>query len=273
MPVTIPARRPSRTRLGTGVSLDVAETGDAAGPPVVLLHGITDSRRSWDPVLPELDPGIRAIAVSQRGHGDSERPASGYRTRDLADDVPALLDALHVERAVVVGHSMGSTVARRVAVDHPHRVQALVLVASFASYADKPEIGELASALDTFPPDRLDPGFVRAFQAGTFVRPVPPGLLETVVGESLKVPTRVFRAALAGNLEDDVSGDLGRIRCPTLVVWGDRDPYCPRRDQDAIVRAIPGARLSVYAGTAHCPHWEEPARFARDLGAVVAVVS
>jgi predicted ATPase len=92
----------------------------------------------------------------------------------------------------------------------------------------------------------------------------------TIVAESCKLPVRVFTDALAGLVEDDAFADLGRITAPTLVAWGDRDAYCPRADQDAIVAGIPGARLSVYAGVGHSPHWEQPARFARELAQFVA---
>src|SRR5262249_32090803 len=138
------------------------------------------------------------------GQGDSERPASGYGTRDLGDDIRALLDTLQIESAVVVGHSMGSTVARRFAADRPDPTRALTLVDSFASFADNPVIGELTAAVATLT-DPIDPGFVREFQESTFARPIPEAFLELVIPESRKVPVRVFRDALPGLVEDDVS--------------------------------------------------------------------
>jgi pimeloyl-ACP methyl ester carboxylesterase len=95
----------SRVTLGTGITLSYAAAGDAAGPCVVFLPGPTDSWRSYEPVLQQLPRSIRALAVSQRGHGDSDTPPNGYRVEDFAGDVPALLDALGVERAVLAGHS------------------------------------------------------------------------------------------------------------------------------------------------------------------------
>jgi pimeloyl-ACP methyl ester carboxylesterase len=251
------------------VTLDVLEVGDPSGTPVVFLHGITDSWRSFALTVPELPDNIRTIAISQRGHGDSERPAAGYRTRDFADDVHALLDTLGIEGAVVVGHSMGSTVARRFAVDHPDRIRGLVIASSFDTFAGKPEVSELSGALEILT-DPIDADFVRGFQESTIAQPVRPSFFETVVSESCKVPVRVFRGALAGLVEDDVSGDLGQISAPTLVVWGDQDAYCSRADQDGLLAAIPNARLSVYAGTGHAPQWEQPARFARELAEFIA---
>jgi non-heme chloroperoxidase len=246
------------------VSLNVHVQGDRSGVPVVFLHGLSDSRRSWDLVLPRLPASLRAIAVSQRGHGNSERPLTGYRMRDLASDVVELLDSLAIERAVIVGHSMGSTVARRFASDHPERTLGLVLVASFAAFAGNPAVEEL-SGIAAELEDPLDPGFVREFQESTLGQPIAAAFLELLIDESCKVPAGVFRKALAGLLGDDVADDLAGIGARTLVVWGDRDAYCPREDQAAITSAIPGAELSVFEGSGHAPHWEQPERFAEEL--------
>ena len=122
---------PSKVVLTSGLALSVATRGgDGSGPVVVLLPGPTDSWRSYEAVLERLPTAIDAIAVSPRGHGDSDKPATGYRVEDLAGDVPLLLDALGLERAVLAGHSGSCLVARRVALDHPHRVAGLVLEAS-----------------------------------------------------------------------------------------------------------------------------------------------
>ena len=251
------------------VSLNVHTQGDLGGVPVVLLHGLSDSRRSWDLVLPHLPATLRAIAVSQRGHGDSERPPTGYRTRDFAGDVVELLDSLAIERAVVVGHSLGSTVARRFAADCPGRTRGLVLVGSFARFSGNPAVADLAAVAGELT-DPLDPGFVREFQESTLAQPIAEPFLQRLVDESCKVPARVFRQSLAGLIDDDVADDLGRVEAPALVVWGDRDAYCPRDDQDEIASEIAGARVVAIDGAGHAPHWEQPERFARELAAFAA---
>jgi pimeloyl-ACP methyl ester carboxylesterase len=85
------------------------------------------------------------------------------------------------------------------------------------------------------------------------------------VGESLKVPARVWRAAFAGFLHDDLTPELGRIAAPTLIIWGDQDGCCSRAMQNALVSGIPQPQLVVYAGAGHATHWEEPRRVAADL--------
>lgn len=247
------------------VRLRYAEQGDPEGVPVILLHGVTDSWRSFEPVLPHLPASIRALALTQRGHGDADRPAAGYRTRDFAGDVAAFAAALGLGPAVVVGHSMGATNAQRFAIDHPERVLGLVLAGSFAAYRGNPVIEEFWESGVSRLVDPIEPGFVREFQESTLAHPVSPAFLDAVVQESLKVPARVWRAAFEGFLEDDVAGELGRIRAPTLLAWGTRDTFCSRRDQEALRTAIAGARLVAYEGAGHALHWEEPERFARDL--------
>lgn len=250
--------------LPTGVTLQYVEQGDAAGVPVLLLHGLSDSWYSYERVLPHLPDSIRAFALTLRGHGDSSRPEAGYRFQDYAADVATFMDALGVEAAVVVGHSLGSAVAQRFAVDYPDRVRGLVLIAAFASLPKSPVPRELSEVVATMQ-DPVDPGFVREFQESTLAQPVPQAFFETIVQESLKLPTDVWRAAVAGVLQGDFSEALGAIRAPTLLVWGDADGMVPGTDQDALTAAIAGSRLVVYAGAGHGLHWEEPERFASDL--------
>ena len=251
------------------LTLPYVEQGDPTGVPVVLLHGVTDSWRSYEPVLPYLPPSVHAFALTQRGHGDADRPA-GYRTRDFAADIAAFVGTLGLGRVVIVGHSMGATNGQRFAIDHPERTLALVLAASFPSYRDNPVVTELwESGMSTLT-DPIDPAFVREFQESTLARPVSPAFLDTVVAESLKVPARVWRAAFAGFLEDDCLDDLGKISAPTLLLWGTRDALCSRGDEDALLQAIPGSRLVAYEGAGHALHWEEPERFAADVAAFAA---
>ena len=103
------------------VRLCYAEQGDSSGVPIVFLHGATDSWRSFERVLPHLPESIRAFAVTQRGHGDSSRPATGYCPRDFAADLAAFMDALNLKTAIVAGHCMGGLVAQRFALDYPSR--------------------------------------------------------------------------------------------------------------------------------------------------------
>jgi len=251
---------PGRTRL------EYVEQGNSEGFPVVFLHGVTDSWRSWELVLPHLPPWIRALALSQRGHGESDRPAD-YRARDFAEDIAAFGDALGLDRFLLVGHSMGATNAQRFAIDHPDRVRGLILVASFAGFSDNPVTEEFWSSELARLEDPIPEALARGFQLGTLARRVPDEYLDAVVAESRKVPARVWRACFAAFREDECTSELGRIRAPTLLIWGDRDAFARRSDQDALLAAIEGSRLAVYAGAGHAVHWEEPRRFADEVAA------
>src|SRR5215471_19674142 len=91
----------SRVTLGSGLTLSSAQQGDAVDPALVLLPGPTDSWRSYQPILDRLPGETYAVSVSQRGHGDSDKPQSGYRVEDFAEDVVPLLDARGIERAIL----------------------------------------------------------------------------------------------------------------------------------------------------------------------------
>jgi pimeloyl-ACP methyl ester carboxylesterase len=243
--------------------LEYVEQG--SGLPVVFLHGYTDSWRSFGSLLPHLPRTLRAIALSQRGHGDSYRPAAGYRARHFAGDVAAFLDSLGIVRAVIVGHSMGAHVAQRFAIENPHRTLGLVLIGGYATMRSNPAVRELWASTISRLGDPLDSAFVTEFQQSTLAQPVPPGWLDMVVRESLKVPARVWRETCEGFLQDDASGELGEIAAATLILWGDRDAICSRADQDALSAGIARSRVKVYPNAGHGLHWEEPERVAADL--------
>jgi pimeloyl-ACP methyl ester carboxylesterase len=257
--------RLTRVRLSTGVELEVAESGPANGRPVLFLHGYTDSWFSYSPILGRLSPDIRAIVPTQRGHGESDKPTCCYRIDDFASDAIALLDELGVEHASVVGHSMGSFVAQRIAIDHPDRVDRLVLIGAGPT-GNVAAVREFAAAVRTLP-DTVPLDFRREFQGSTAFEPLPEAFLRAVVEESGKLPGPLWREAMDGILAFDATGELGRIRGSTLIVWGEHDLLMLRADQDALLRGIPRARLVAYPDMAHCPNWEQPERFAADLNA------
>ena len=140
------------------------------------------------------------------------------------------MDALGLESAVVVGHSMGSMVAQRFVVDHPDRVSALVLIGAFSTLFQDPGLTDFyrISHCAAHRSDRSV--FAREWQLSTLARAMPEDLLDTVVAETLKVPARVWHAAFKGFLETpDFSDDLAGVTVPTLIEWGDQDTYALAR--------------------------------------------
>jgi len=254
--------------LPNGLRLQYVEQGDPEGPAVLLLHGYTDSWRSWERLLPVLPPHWRVLALTQRGHGDADRPRD-YAVHDMADDAAAFLDAVGVKEALVVGHSMGATVAECLAIRHPGRVAGLALLGAFATFAGNAEIQALWAEDVVELSDPIDPAFVRAFQQGTLARPVPAPFFEAMVAESLKLPARVWRGALAGQIRCELAPKRARITCATLLIWGECDALVPRSDQETLLAEIRDARLQVLPGSGHAPHWEVPAAVAALLARFV----
>ena len=125
------------------IKLQYVEQGDFLGIPLILLHGYTDSWYTFERVLPYIPKSIRTFALTQRGHGDSSRPAAGYRSSDFAMDLAEFMDVLRLKKAAIVGGSSGGIVARRFAIDHPNRTLGLILAGSPLTFQDKPGVLEL----------------------------------------------------------------------------------------------------------------------------------
>ncbi len=252
--------------LSTGVSLPFVATGPSSATPVLLLHAWGESRRAFDRLLPLLPRTIRAIAMDQRGHGDADKPTAGYSLENFAADIEAFLDAVGVSRAVLLGSSSGGYVAQQVAVTRPHRVAGLFLVGSPRSLQERPSFADEVDQLT----DPLDPAWVRE-SLTWFPRfhEVPQWYIDDRVRDGLRMPARVWRAALNGLLTARPPTETGTITAPTLIVWGDRDELLPRQHQQALAAAIPGSRLVIYQETGHLVLWEEPERLASDLATFV----
>jgi pimeloyl-ACP methyl ester carboxylesterase len=258
-----PTLRFSDIRLKTGVRLRYAEQGNPSGPTVIMLHGYSDSWFSYSRILPLMDAKYHIYVLDQRGHGDSDRPASGYTFPDFAADVLAFMDAKGLKEAAIVGHSMGSFIAQYVAAAAPERITRLVLVGS-ATTVRNDVVFELQRAVNQLN-DPIPSKFVREFQTGILFQPVPDEFINRVIKESLKLPAHVWRAVMEGMLASDASARLSRIKARTLIIWGDQETIFSRAEQDALTSAIPNAVLKVYPKTGHGPNWERPEQFAKDL--------
>ena len=251
-------------RLSTGVSVQYVEQGDVNGTPVIFLHGITDSWHSFELVLPELPQFMHAFAISQRGHGDSERPESGYTMKDFSNDIAAFIQEFKLGKAILVGHSMSGLIVQQFALDHPELVKAIVIIDSAPSFKNAPGMPEFVKQVGQLT-DPIDPVFADEFQKSTLANPIDPAYYNTVVNEGLKVPARVWIAAFDGIMRADYVKRLKHINVPVLILWGDKDNFCLREDQDVFVRGIKQSQFIIYQGTGHALHWEQPRQFAADL--------
>ena len=234
-------------QLPYGVQLPYIEQGDPSKVSIVFLHGYTGSLREFEPVFDHLPGSVHAIAVT------------------LSSDVYAFMQSKGIRKALIVGHSMGSAVAQRLAIDYPDKVLGLVLAGASVTLPGDPKVQAILDSTISELVDPIDPSFVRQFLTSMRVKPIPDELFEIVVQEALKVPARVWIQAFEGRLLEKIGEELDSIHCPSLLIWGDLDHRSLESDQDALLDAIPDSFLSVYQGAGHLLHLEEPSRFALDV--------
>jgi non-heme chloroperoxidase len=249
--------------LATGVTMNYLEQGDEAGEAMILLHGYTDSWNSYAPVLPLLSRAHRVFALDQRGHGDSSKASCCYIMNNFVADMIAFMDAKKIDRATVVGHSMGSMLAQLVAIQYPERLSRLILLGAMVVGSNEGVV-ELNEVVQTLV-DPIDPAFVAEFQKSTLYGEVPPEFLEKVIAESLKAPAHVWRQTLASFIGQDTTKDLAKISAPSLILWGEQDLFFPRSEQELLSSLIPDATWFTYEETGHALHWEQPERSAADI--------
>jgi pimeloyl-ACP methyl ester carboxylesterase len=254
-------------QLPTGVQLQYIRRGDLSAIPIVFLHGFTGSWREFEPILEYLPEDLHAIAITLRGHGEASHPETGYGLSHFSADVEQLLKALEIDEVVIVGHSMGSAIAQRFALDNSGTTLGLVLVSAVYPRPGDPNLQAYFDSTVSKLEDPIDPEYVRQFLAIMRVKPIPEELFEIGVQEALRVPARVWMQAFEGRLKDRMAEEFDRIQCPTLLIWGDRDHRSLEEDQDALLREIRGSQLRVYPGCGHLVHIEEPRRFALDIAA------
>jgi len=244
-------------------------SGSGSGSTVVLVHGIASSLYTWKDVLPGLSRSHDVIAVDLPGFGTSDLPAD-LSFLDLPASVVGLMDRLGIERAALVGHSMGGAVAAVVAAENPGRVRGLVLVdaAGFnLEPEDQPAMVRLVTSplvplLARLPGKRLlvERSLREVFHDDRYVT-------EERVAEYLAATLRPGSVPAMRSLMLSLAGRTGfvrdrlpRIQTPTLVVWGREDRWVPLADADRFVEAIPGARKVVFDACGHMPQEERPRR-------------
>jgi 2-hydroxymuconate-semialdehyde hydrolase len=253
--------------------LDIAYRRAGAGQPVLLLHGIPTSSRLWDAVGAELAADHDVVAPDLVGFGESAKPDD----RDVsmaaqARLVPALLDALGLDRVLLVGHDIGGAVAQWVAVDAPERVAGLVLIDS-VSFDSWPILRMRALRILAPPFARRWPGpWFRWFER-SMRRYVP----DAAGREGLAASLAAWSADSAGaeafmrnaramdpRITEEVALRLGEVAVPAHLVWGEGDPFQKVKWAPRLRAAIPGATLTVLDGGHFLP-WELPSEVTREI--------
>jgi pimeloyl-ACP methyl ester carboxylesterase len=261
-----------------GISVYVEEAGEGE-PVLLLLHGFGASVFSWREVIQPLSEESRVVAFDRPGFGLTERPVRGqwlgespYGAEGQAALTVALMDASGIQEAVLVGHSAGAVVAALVALEHPERVTALVLVAP-AILTSGGGPGWLRPLLAIPQVDHLGPlivrGFVGRLESVLDQSWYDPSLLTDDVREGYKLTLQVegwdrgLWEILRAPQPKDLAGRLGEIEMPTLVICGEGDSIVPMADSAAVAEAVPGARFARIEQAGHLPHEEQPGDFVK----------
>jgi pimeloyl-ACP methyl ester carboxylesterase len=247
-------------------TLAYVDLGRPDGTPVVLIHGYTDSARDWVPLIPYLSKSLRLIVVDIRGHGGSGKPECCYTRFDFAYDLKLLLDALHIGRADIVGHSLGSIIAQTFAEAWPERTRRVVLISSSgghkAGVPPPPPKFDFKAAIRALkePIDPESPFMIEWWASPT---PVDADFLRRQRRDAAAIPLQVWLAVLDQALIDtDLQRTLPSLKAPTLLIWGSQDPLMEEEVRQTLIAALPQAEVKVFAGLGHNPFWEQPAQCA-----------
>lgn len=246
--------------------LRIAYSVEGSGDETILLvMGLGARSADWGREFPALlSEKYRVVRFDNRGTGASDKPSEAWTLEDMAKDAVAVLDAVGVERAHVLGISMGGMISQLVALGHPERVNRLVLLSTnFGGPGIVRPSAELIALMYSPPRGTSTEEIVRqAMQMITApgFADAHPELIDELVGYARVQPTAkaVFATQLQAILSNDRSERVRDIRAPTLVIHGDLDPLIPHENGVRLADRIPGARLETLRGVGHVPSFEAP---------------
>ena len=258
-----------------GRRVEYVDLGEGDGPPIVFVHGLAGNWQNWLENLPAAAQERRAVALDLPGFGRSEKPAHHISIPRFGRTVDELCDRLGLGEVVLVGNSMGGFVVAETAIQFPRRVERLVLASAAgitsADLRRAPVMvwGRLAMMVGARSAAEKRMALLR------------PRLRHLVYSTIVRHPSRVpldllfeisqgagrpgFGPALEAIVDYDFRDRLHKIRCPTLIVWGEDDMLVPVSDAAEFERAIPGARKIVLEDTGHVPMMERAPTFNRAL--------
>lgn len=234
-----------------------------SGDPLLLIQGLGYARWSWEPVASRLARDYRVLTFDNRGIGDSDKPPGPYSAREMADDALQVLDEAGVERAHVLGASLGGMIAQELAVAAPERVDKLILCCTTPggeATVPMPQVTvELFAEAATLPPEVA----LRRFVENALAPAAPTELVQQLfdLRSANPLDPAGWQAQAAAGL--GFAGVDGPITAPTLIVTGTKDNVVDPRNSDVLAERIPGAEVRRLEGTGHLFFWEQPDAFVR----------
>ncbi len=266
-------------QLANGMTLAYIELGEPTNPPLIYLHGYTNSGRGYLPLGRLLAREHHVILLDQRGHGASGKPECCYSRIDFAYDIKLFLDQLGIERADIAGHSLGSIVAQTFAAYWPERTRRLVLIATTAGKRSnanprKPQststFGAATDAAIANLKDPIDPdsAFMREWWN---IHDVDPELLAIMRREAAAIPASVWRAMLQQlGSSMDLRYTIGSIKAPTLLVFGGQDTLFGAKDRSELAAFLPTAKVVLFPQLGHSLPEQDPATVAASIHAFLS---
>jgi pimeloyl-ACP methyl ester carboxylesterase len=244
----------------------IAWEESGAGTPVLLVQGLGYGRWGWDPIVAGLAERYRVLRFDNRGIGDSDKPPGPYTAGEMALDALQVLDEAKVERAHVVGASLGGMIAQCLAVARPDRVERLVLCCTTPGGADAVPMPEVTTRLFA-EAGELDPAVaLRLFVENALGSSPPAGLVDALLERRVANPPdpEGWQAQAAAGLTFE-GIELDRIAAPTLVLHGTEDNVVDYRNARLLAERIRDARVELLDETGHLFFWERPAESVRLL--------
>jgi 3-oxoadipate enol-lactonase len=231
------------------------------GEPILLLHGLGSSTQDWERQLPVLAERYRVIAVDLRGHGRSDKPHGPYSIPLLAADIAAFARALDISSAHIIGISLGGMIAFQLALDAPELVKSLVIVNStprmiIETFQDRLQLWQRLAITRLMGMRRMG----QFLAPRLFPKPEQAEFRQLIAERWAQNDKRAYLAATKSFVGWDVSGRLGSIHCPTLVISADED-YWPIADKEAYTAQIPNASLQVFTDSRHATPIDQAEKF------------
>lgn len=231
-----------------------------SGRPLVLISGLGYSLWQWHRMVPLLERHFQVISFDNRGVGQSDKPAGPYSVQMLAADTAGLLDALGMERAIVMGHSMGGFIAQAMALDYPERVERLILCST--NFGGPRHVPVTEEAMRVLTDVKSDP--LTRFKNGLVVSTAPgwaenhPELVQEWVEWRVSNPIEptAYQAQLAiglGLLDEAAAfeNQLHRISTPTLILFGAHDQVVPPANASLLAEKIPNSKVVIFPDAGH----------------------